>query len=266
MAVLFLGIIYVLSAQNKRNLELKEALSEIEIQKQELQFSNSNINYLLQTVAHDLRTPVGNNLSLSNLLLESLKLHPEDKDLVKMMNTSSQHALSIMEDLLDHSLIERGEIILNLNNFNLNELIIEAVQVLNYKADTKGIKIITKLPENSIYANIDGSRISRVIQNLITNAIKFSQNNKSIIIELIENPEKYIISVKDFGIGMDEITIEFAFDSFTSVGRTGTSGEKSYGLGLSICKKLVELHFGRLYVESIAGNGSTFYIEIPKLN
>lgn len=266
MAVLFLGIIYVLSAQNKRNLELKEALSEIEIQKQELQFSNSNINYLLQTVAHDLRTPVGNNLSLSNLLLESLKLHPEDKDLVKMMNTSSQHALSIMEDLLDHSLIERGEIILNLNNFNLNELIIEAVQVLNYKADTKGIKIITKLPENSIYANIDGSRISRVIQNLITNAIKFSQNNKSIIIELIENPEKYIISVKDFGIGMDEITIEFSFDSFTSVGRTGTSGEKSYGLGLSICKKLVELHFGRLYVESIAGNGSTFYIEIPKLN
>ncbi len=266
LAVLFLGIIYVLRIQNKRNQELNAALSEIEIQKQELQFSNSNINYLLQTVAHDLRTPVGNNLSLSNLLLESIKLHPEDKDLVKLMNTSSQHALSIMEDLLDHSLIERGDILLNLNNFNLNELIIEAIQVLNYKADIKGINIILNLPENSIHAKIDGSRISRVIQNLIANAIKFSQKNKSILIELKENPEKYIISVKDFGIGMDETTIKFAFDSFTSVGRTGTSGEKSYGLGLSICKKLVELHSGRLYVESIAGNGSTFYIEIPKLN
>ncbi len=266
LALLLLGIVYTLRVQNKRNNELNAALSEIELQKQELQFSNSNINYLLQTVAHDLRTPVGNNLSLSNLLLDSIKLHPEDKDLVKLMNTSSQHALSIMEDLLDHSLIERGDILLNLKNCNLNELIHEAVQVLNYKADFKTIKLVSKLPEKPIYINLDGSRISRVIQNLIANAIKFSQKNKSVIIELKENPENYLISVQDFGIGMDEKTIKLAFDSFTSVGRTGTSGEKSYGLGLSICKKLIELHSGRLYVESISGIGSTFYIEIPKLN
>jgi signal transduction histidine kinase len=136
---------------------------------------------------------------------------------------------------------------------------------LNYKADLKSIKLISKLPENPSYAFLDGCRISRVIQNLIANAIKFSQKNKSIFVELIENPKMYIISVKDNGIGMDEKTIKLAFDSFTSVGRTGTSGEKSYGLGLSICKKIVELHSGRLYVESIPGMGSTFYIEIPKL-
>jgi signal transduction histidine kinase len=144
-------------------------------------------------------------------------------------------------------------------------LITEAVQVLNYKAEPKNIKLEKSIPEIPIISVIDGSRISRVVQNLIANAIKFSQKQGIVIIQLSENENAIIIKVEDFGIGMDEKTKKLAFDSFTSVGRTGTSGEKSYGLGLSICKKLIELHDGKLWVTSIQGKGSSFYIEIPRL-
>ncbi|MFY8020751.1 MAG: sensor histidine kinase, partial [Bacteroidia bacterium] len=265
LVLILFVIIYVMRNLSKKNLELNAALKEIEEQKQELQFSNSNINYLLQTVAHDLRTPVGNNLSLSRLLLESTELQDDEKDLVKLMNTSSQHAISIMEDLLDHSLIERREISLNKSNVNLSKLITDAARILSYKATPKNIRITSHIPDQEVYAHVDESRISRIVQNLVTNAIKFSQKNEEIIIELTENSTSIQIFVKDNGIGMDEDTRKLAFDSFTSVGRTGTSGEKSYGLGLSICKKLVELHGGKIGVESFPGKGSTFYIEIPKL-
>jgi len=114
-----------------------------------------------------------------------------------------------------------------------------------------------------LVALIDPDKIDRVVTNLVNNAIKFSNPNSVINISLSREKDEAVIAVKDHGIGIPEDKKDRVFDTFTEAKRKGTSGEQSFGLGLSICKQIIEVHKGKILVESKEGQGSSFFVRLP---
>jgi signal transduction histidine kinase len=146
---------------------------------------------------------------------------------------------------------------------DLNELAKQTVGLLQFKSSEKKQIIELILAPEPLVVSVYKEKIARVLSNLVSNAIKFSEQNALIKVKLEKKGNAAIISVADNGIGIPKEALPFVFDSFTSAKRHGTAGETSYGLGLSICKQIIATHSGRIWVESAEGTGSTFFIELP---
>jgi signal transduction histidine kinase len=145
----------------------------------------------------------------------------------------------------------------------INSLINNACSLLQHKAIEKQQKLSIHMPSKELMLQIDAAKIERVITNIIGNAIKFTPLNGSIWVEASMLNDCYIIAVKDNGLGIDEQNIHHIFSPFNTARKSGTAGEKSFGFGLSICKQIIEAHQGKIWVESTAGRGSTFYVQLP---
>jgi two-component system sensor histidine kinase VicK len=137
------------------------------------------------------------------------------------------------------------------------------VELLRFKAAEKGQKILLETPDKQQELLISREKIWRVISNLISNAIKFSPTGETITVKVTNNADAVVISVKDNGIGIPEKLQTEVFNMFTSAQRPGTDGEKSFGLGLSICRQIVEKHNGKIWLESSDGHGTTFFVSLP---
>jgi signal transduction histidine kinase len=137
-----------------------------------------------------------------------------------------------------------------------------AVELLQNKASEKNQQIVLDISRKPERLSINREKMTRVISNLINNSIKFSPANEEIHVTAEQNNDGVIISVKDKGIGIPAELAETVFDTFTPAKRPGTSGEKSFGLGLSICRQIVEAHNGKIWFESEPGMGTTFHVQL----
>jgi signal transduction histidine kinase len=167
--------------------------------------------------------------------------------------------------MLDISAIESGSINLEKGEENIGEIIEEVVSLNRPRANKKDISINTKLPDTEVVQAIDAHKFQQVLDNLLTNAIKFSDSGTEVEVG-IDNMDKrggVTIFVKDYGQGIPEEEIDKLFEPFADISVEATAGEKSTGLGLAIAQKIVEAHDGEIQVESKVGEGSTFFVHIP---
>ncbi|OGI05785.1 MAG: hypothetical protein A2Y40_02870 [Candidatus Margulisbacteria bacterium GWF2_35_9] len=214
-------------------------------------------------IIHDLKSPLASVLGLSEIFIRVLSpdLNENQKEVIRKIKKHTQFALELIEDLLE---------IQNLNvNFSVDKqlipikpLIENAVQGHLIKAAEKNIEIkINTLTDISIPA--DERRLKQVMDNLISNALKFSHPETQIIISTKIDKEYFHIMITDQGIGIPKEEISNLFQPFSQISSRPTGGEKSTGLGLSIVKKIIELHKGEITIESEEAKGSTFTIKLP---
>ena len=220
---------------------------------------------MLGIVAHDLRSPLNSITALVELSKASGTTVNEREQYSDMILEACNDARNIIRDLI---LIVKGESAqgLQLKETNLNLLLSQVQQQWAHQVkDDK--KLLLTLPENIIQAWVDLDKMVRVIDNLIGNAVKFTEDDGTIHLQLQQmDKEHATITVSDSGIGIPEHLQPYLFDRFSKAGRLGLKGEKSHGLGLNICKQIVEQHGGKIHLESKVKEGTKFHIILPLKN
>lgn len=218
----------------------------------------------LANISHEFRTPLNAIIGFSEMILidKCKNLSEKDDSYIQNIHKSGKHLLRLVNDILDISKIESGNLDLNYEIFNIKPLICESLEFLESISKKKNININYCLHDCNV--NADTLRFKQIILNLVTNAIKFSSENGFINIKSEIRNNNYIrIVVSDTGIGIDPGDREKIFKTFTQLDSSYSRRQEGSGLGLALTKKLVELHKGTIDFESEYGKGTEFWFEIP---
>jgi|GEM_PF-2203745 len=257
--------------KSNKYVQLLRVLNErIQSQKNELENTLNALNQsheekdrIMHMVAHDLRSPVASIYWLANAMLEDADLTPEYKENLELILLASTNSLSLTKDMLEAvSLLQTKEI--NRSPVDLNRLLQQQAQLLHTKLEEKKLSLNINQPGTPVTAAVDAEKFNQVISNLVTNAIKFSHDGGAISISLAEQGQDVVLTVCDSGVGIPEKNLEKIFDAFSEARRAGTKGEKSYGLGLSISRRIVGLHDGYITAGNHPDGGAVFTVVIPK--
>lgn len=251
--------------QRLRNVELAKALEEVNLLNRNLKELNEEKNEFMGVAVHDLRNPLQNILSTARVLNREKEPTPE---LINSFSTNiiyqTDRMFNLIKKLLDHNAIEQGNIKIRKTFFEVPEFSKELVNDFRDSAAKKEITIHLEDNSNNSALYTDKDILHEILQNLISNAIKFSPNGKNIYIKACENEKDIIFEVKDEGPGFTEKDKEKIFTKFSRLSAKPTDNEHSTGLGLSIVKKLTEIIQGHLNYESNEGEGARFVLKIPK--
>jgi PAS domain S-box-containing protein len=233
-------------------------------QKEELQKLNSEKDKFFSIIAHDLMNPFNSIISFSNLLEEQVKNKEYDEVEVfsKIIHQSSQRAMNLLINLMEWSQSQTGRMDYNPVFFDLENLINEVTLLFSEISKQKSITLKKSFAlSKSILADRD--MISAVLRNLISNAIKFTKTEGSVIISVVENNNNLIFSISDNGVGIEQERIEKLFQLTENYSTLGTEKEKGTGLGLILCKDFIEKHNGKIWVDSKIEKGTTINFSIP---
>lgn len=237
---------------------------ELELKNAELALLNEQKNYFLGMASHDLRNPLGNIITLAQFIeSEDEKLSAEQKSFIHTIIDSGQFMLNMLNNLLDVSKIESGNIQTQMLETDVIDLVQRSITDNRYQAQKKNISIQYSSHENIPLIKGDASQLRQVMNNLISNAIKFSVQGKAIEIHIEKSSTAIRVSVADQGQGIPEEELENVFKPFQKTSVQSTAGEKSTGLGLTIAKKVVEAHRGDITVKSEVGKGTVFSFTLP---
>jgi len=222
-------------------------------------------NRFLGMAAHDLRSPLGIMKGFLGLFVDGSlgDLTDIQREIIQQLNTTSNNMLALVDDLLDINAIESGRLVIQTEEVNLFEYLKECQASNLILAEAKSIQLNLDPESDLPPVSMDRKRIDQVINNLITNAIKFSYPETVITICAVVMEDEIAISVTDQGQGIPDHEISKLFTEFGRTSVRPTAGEKSTGLGLAITKRIVEAHGGRIWVKSQAGLGSTFTFTLP---
>ncbi len=210
--------------------------------------------------AHELKNPLTSQLVLLDVLKKQLARNPVAKNLIKKITTQSDRLLQHISNLTEVARIQSGQFELDFKPINLNDLVQNIVDSfpVSHKSHTIYIKGTVK---KKVFA--DQIRITQVIENLLSNAIKYSPDAKKVIIHLSQTSKEAIVSVQDFGIGINKDQINKIFTRYYRVQGTNQSTFSGFGIGLFLVLEIMSLHKGRIWVESTPGSGSIFRISLP---
>jgi signal transduction histidine kinase len=224
-------------------------------------------NQLLGMAAHDLRGPLATIRGMSELLREGAMgpLNPEQVEVASMFRDASAHMLHLVNELLDVAVIEAGQLKLDRTNTDLTELITKSVKLNGINAARKNTVIRFEPDATPIVASIDASKIRQVIDNLLGNAIKFSPLGSTITTTVFQENGTLTLSVRDQGPGIPEAERSRLFQDFSTLSVKSTAGEKSTGLGLAICRRIVEAHQGTIVAKNLPEGGCGFFVVLPIL-
>lgn len=255
IVTLIIELIYVIQPMMRRLKEQNDSLNEL----------NEIKTRFIGMVAHDLRNPLSVIQQYSEIIAESnLEKSIEDEEkYISVIQASSKFMLDIVNELLDVSIIESNSFELTKVNTDLNELIIGAITLNKIFADKKKITLSVKLPEGYVYSSVDQSKIIQVLNNIISNAVKYSHEKTTVTTEVIQEANNVIIKISDQGQGIKASELEDLFKPFVTTSTKSTAGEKSVGLGLTIVQKIIEAHEGTISVKSEVGVGTVFEITLP---
>ncbi|WHH61349.1 ATP-binding protein [Petroclostridium sp. X23] len=250
------------------NNQLINAQRELYKKNDELEKANDLKNQYLGMVVHDLRNPLAAILTYSQSLISDIGEFSLEKQLefLGYIRTSTESMLKMVDELLDISKIEAGKLDLKLENVNLGKLVQRNVTINNPLAQNKKIDLSLYVQEGLPDTAVDIYKIEQVLNNLISNAIKFSKPGGSVEVQVYSERENIVIAVIDQGEGIPENEIGMLFQPFSTTSVKSTYGEKNTGLGLAIARKIVEGHNGRIEVQSKAGEGSRFFAYLPIVN
>jgi len=227
-----------------------------------LNLLNLQKNELLGMAAHDIRGPLGVVMSACSLLKKEVKAeHPSM--LVDLAAEAAENMEALLDQLLDYSAIESASISINKTHFNLTDLLEKIVKETRLLANDKEQHLIIDPMMETVWIRADSTRIKEVVQNLISNAIKYSQRGGNIEIAISNNHKKARIEVIDEAGGVPEEEVHLLFEPFNNISTQPTDGERSTGLGLSICQRIMELHGGKVKYRTNRHIGSIFEVIIP---
>jgi PAS domain S-box-containing protein len=243
----------------EKNIELENARSVAEK-------TNLTKSDFLANMSHELRTPLNAVIGFSEVLQDQMfgAINEKQQEYVNNILTSGRHLLSLINDILDLSKVESGKMELELSNFSLQETLDASLMMLREKALKGGIEIYLDLaPEGDINIVADQRKLKQILFNLLSNAVKFTPTAGTVNVSAVRDGDFIEISVADTGIGIRSEDITKLFQAFTQLESVYTKGFEGTGLGLALTRQLVELHGGRIWMESEFGTGSRFSFTIP---
>jgi signal transduction histidine kinase len=247
------------------NSELANAQRELARRNAELADAVREKNQMLGMAAHDLRNPLGVIAGLVDLLNEELadSLSAENRELLGRVAHSAEYMLGLIDDMLDFTKIDAGRLELELRPTDIAELIRENLAFNSILANKKGSKLQFDARGSAPLLQLDSRRMQQVLNNLVSNALKFSVAGSTITISLRCGADELTIAVADQGQGIAADELCNLFKAYSRTRTRSTANEKSTGLGLAIVRRIVEAHGGHIRVESELGRGSTFFVTLP---
>jgi signal transduction histidine kinase len=249
---------------NKRTSQLKEKTIELEQVNERLKELDHLKSMFLASMSHELRTPLNSIIGFTGILLQGISgaLSDEQKKQLTMVKGSGQHLLDLINDLLDVSKIEAGKVEVFVKEFALAAVANEVTAAISPAANKKKLNVVTKLQDEIVLLS-DRRRIKQVLMNLVSNAVKFTDQGQVTITGKRLDNDQVEFEVTDTGIGMKQEDIQRLFQPFQQVGESLAKEHGGTGLGLYLCRKIVDLLHGEIRAESEYGTGSTFTVTLP---
>jgi signal transduction histidine kinase len=248
-------------------IENVRLFNEIQDKSRQLEIANKHKSEFLANMSHELRTPLNAIIGFSEVLLERLfgELNAKQDDYLKDIHSSGRHLLSLINDILDLSKIEAGRMELELSTFDLASALANAMTLVRERAQRHGIVLAQEVDPRLGEITADERKFKQILVNLLSNAVKFTPDGGRIEVRARCDEKGFVIAVHDTGIGIAAQDQAAVFEEFRQVGRDYTNKQEGTGLGLALTRKFVELHGGRIWLESELGKGSIFTFTIPKV-
>ena len=250
---------------NKLTVDYAEKSLALEKANGEIQDKNRQMNELLGIAAHDLRNPIGINKMYAEFMLATMaeSLSEQQLDMIRTIRKRADFMLQLLDDLLDLSKIEAGKIELKIESHDYLAFVAENVDNNRLLATDKDIRIVLETSESLAPLPFDLHKLDQVLNNLLGNAVKYSESGTQVSVSVVEREGSIVTSVADQGPGIPNDELHKLFQPFQRTSVRATGGEKSTGLGLAICKNIVEAHGGTITVESVPGTGTVFSYTLP---
>lgn len=245
----------------KTTEQLDAQNEELERRRREAEEANSRKSRLLASVSHDIRQPINIINLTADVMLGSAE-NPAMTALAQRLKSNAQSMTELISDLLDMAQIDSGRIHLHESEFSLNDLIAARCGDLLVLAKAKGLQLEAELPDRPIKLRTDRGKLSRVLSNLVGNAVKFTEKGRVTVRATVSSAGDASIMVRDTGIGIAPEQLDRIFDEFAQMHKPDKS-RTGWGLGLAICRRLVDALEGSITVQSVPGQGSTFTLTIP---
>jgi signal transduction histidine kinase len=249
----------VIAIQNAR------LFREIEEKSRQLEVANKHKSEFLANMSHELRTPLNAIIGFSEVLLERMfgELNDKQDDYLKDIHSSGRHLLTLINDILDLSKIEAGRMELDVSTFDVAGTIHNALTLVRERGLKHSIAFGVDLDPALGEVAADERKLKQILLNLLSNAVKFTPDGGRVDVTARREPGQVVIAVRDTGIGIAPADRDAVFEEFRQVASDYTKKQEGTGLGLALTKRFVELHGGRIWLESEPGRGSTFTFTIP---
>jgi|JI9StandDraft_1071089.scaffolds.fasta_scaffold00613_16 signal transduction histidine kinase/class 3 adenylate cyclase len=250
---------------NKMASDLSSSLIELERKNQELEKLDKLKDEFLSNTSHELKTPLNGIIGIADSMIDGAtgKLQKESVKNLRMISDSGKRLSNLVNDILDFSKLKNHEIAIQKKPIDIKSLSEMVLPLSRHLLNGKDIELINKIPENTPAILGDDNRLQQILLNLIGNAIKFTEKGKVEVFARSSNEDELTIIISDTGIGIPSDKFDSIFQSFEQVDASISREYGGTGLGLSITKNLIELHGGRIWVESEIGRGSQFCFTIP---
>jgi GAF domain-containing protein len=258
------ALLQTFATQSALAIQNARLFREIEEKSRQLEAASQHKSEFLANMSHELRTPLNAIIGFSEVLTDRMfgELNEKQEEYLKDIYASGTHLLSLINDILDLSKIEAGRMELELADFDLPTAIENALMLVRERAGRRSIALHTSIDNQLGQIHADERKVRQVVLNLLSNAIKFTPEGGRIDVGAVATGRFVEVSVTDTGIGIAPEDQEKVFEEFRQVG-TAAKKVEGTGLGLTLCRKFVELHGGRIWVTSQLGQGSTFTFTIP---
>jgi signal transduction histidine kinase/HAMP domain-containing protein len=257
-------LLQTFAAQSVLAIHNAQLFREIEDKGREIEIASKHKSEFLANMSHELRTPLNAILGYTELILDNIYGDVPEKirEVLERLTKNGRHLLGLINDVLDISKMEAGQLTLSLNDYSMEGLVQTLFTSVEALATEKNLELNVKVPIDLTTAKGDEQRIAQVLLNLLGNAIKFTEEGE-VGVEVVISNESFLVSVSDTGPGLSEADQKKIFEEFRQADGSSTREKGGTGLGLSIAKRIVEMHGGSIWVESILGKGSIFWFTLP---
>ena len=257
-------LLQTFAAQAAVAVENARLFQEIQDKGRELELASKHKSQFLANMSHELRTPMNAVLGYTDLILDHIfgDVPEPIRETLERVKANGQHLLGLINDVLDLSRMEAGQLTLSLGDYAMGEVVHAVVAAVESLAAGKKLALKAIVPPDLPPGRGDERRLTQVLMNLAGNAIKFTDSGQ-VLIEARAAAGAFVVSVSDTGPGIAPADQQKIFEEFQQADSSSTRKKGGSGLGLSISRRIVELHGGRLWVESTPGEGSTFYFTVP---
>ena len=259
------NLLQTFATQSALAIQNARLFREIEEKSRQIETANRHKSEFLANMSHELRTPLNAIIGFSEVLGERMfgELNEKQAEYTDDILSSGRHLLSLINDILDLSKVEAGRMELELTKFDLPMAIDNALTLIRERASRHGIRLHHSVDERLGELTGDERKIKQILLNLLSNAVKFTPEGGRVDVDAVSADGVVEISVSDTGIGIAPQDQETIFEEFRQVGTDYAQKREGTGLGLTLTRKFVELHGGKIWVESELGKGSTFTFTLP---
>jgi two-component system, sensor histidine kinase and response regulator len=255
------GVDYVTKPFNVEEVHARvNAHLQLQEQRREIENLIGFKDDMMRIVSHDLKNPIGVILGYTELILDDGDMQEE---YIHSIKTSAQSMLSLVMDLLDLARTESA-MPFELKPDNIVDVINESLTAYEFPATSKKIEMFFEQPSAPIIAMIDQGRLLQVVNNFVSNAIKYTPEGGQVAVRILDNGSAITVQVSDSGIGIPKDDVPYVFDRFYRVKKATHQKSEGTGLGLAIAAGIIKKHNGEIGVDSQEGQGSTFYFHLPK--